>query len=461
MKTMKNKIYIIAMLLGVWVSVGAQNTLSLEKCREMALSYNKELKKADYQKQEAVFNQKAARTAYLPSLSASANMMFIPGMKGFSIPGGFLPTAESAEAAMNGEFTGDSDVWMPGMGLEMDGLMLAYGGFNLTQPLYVGGKIRNSNKQADLGTEIYNSSYNLKYSEVIEKTDQAYWQLVSIDANLKLAQKYIAMLNELEDQLTDMYNVGLVPASEKLKVSVQKNEAELNLVRAKNALKVAKMYLNQTIGRSLNDDISVADTLSKEVQLISTVNGVSLALNQRDEIKILESQVKLSELDKKIALADYLPQVGVSAAYTAFYVKDFAEDIDFQSNFAGQVSIPIFNWGQSRHKQNAAKLKIKQNMTELSNTNEMINLEVEQLKTQIEEVFQAIIISKKSILEAEESLSETRSSFEVGLNTTADLLEAQTNWQEAQVQLIKNLAQYEVLKTSWLRVIGNLYPRAN
>ncbi len=439
----------------------AQNAMTLEECRKQAVEHNKELKKADYQRQEAVANQKTARAAYLPNVSASANAMYLPDVDGFSIPGGFLPTAASEEAALNGEYTGLSNVWSPGMSLGLNNLSVLYGSVTLTQPVYVGGKIKNANKQADAGVQIYEHNYDLKYADIIEKTDQVYWNIASISANVKLAEKYIEMLSELEDQMNQMYELGLTPASEKLKVSVQKNEAELNLLKAKNGLKISKMYMNQILGQDLTTEIEIVDSLSYDTKMMNLNNGIETALTNRDELGILQKQVEISKLDKKIALADFLPQVGISAGYSSYYVSDLVEDPTFSPSFAGQITIPIFHWGEGKHKQDAAKLKILQAQTELDNTNELISLEVQQVKIQIEEAYESIQIAKKNIKEAEESLDETKASFEVGLNTTTDVLNAQADWQGANSKLIEALAQFEVLQTSWQKVTGNLKPVNN
>lgn len=450
------KVIIILSILVCTSQLFAQKTMTLEECRKIAVEYNKELKNAEYQKQEARANQKTARTAYLPNISASANAMYLPDVEGFSIPGGFLPTAASEEAALNGEFTGVSDVWSPGMSLELDNLSVIYGSVSVTQPIYVGGKIRYTNKQADAGVEIFDHNYSLKYSEIIVKTDQIYWNIASISANVKLAEKYIEMLTELEEQMVQMYELGLTPASEKLKVTVQKNEAELNLVKAKNGLKISKMYMNQILGQDLNTEIQIVDSLSYDIKMLDIQNGVSDALSNRDELAILEKQLKIKKYDKKIALADYLPQVGISAGYSSYYVKDLVEDPSFNPSIAGQISIPIFQWGQGKYKQDAAELRIKQAQTNLENTNELISLEVQQVKIQVEEAYESIQIAKKNIAETQESLDETKASFEVGLNTTTDVLNAQARWQSANSQLINALAQFEILQTAWQKVTGNL-----
>ena len=438
-------------------AASGQKIMTLEECRQQAVEFNKELKVAALQNKEAQVNQQVARTAYLPSVGFTSSLMHRPNMDPISMPGYFLQTADSEEDAMNGNFSGTSNVWKPGTTIDTNSLTLINGGFEVSQPVYAGGKIRYSNQQADAGVAIANLALNMKYSDVIEQTDKAFWQVATVEENIKIAEEYIKMLTELEDQMNAMYEVGLQPASEKLRVTVQKNEADLNLLKAKNGLKVAKMYLNQILGQSLDTDIQISHEANADVQMFNFDDGVTQASNKRNELKILEKQKELSELNAKITRADYLPTVGVSAQYTSYWVRDLYEEIDFQPMLAAQVSIPIFQWGQGKKKLHAAQLKVQQAETDLQHTNDLINLEVMQVKVQVEEAYESIRIAQKSVAEAEESMDETRASFEVGLNTTTDMLNSQAKWQEAKAQLTQAVANFEVLKTRWQSVTGNLY----
>ena len=187
----------------------AQKVMTLEECRRQAVEFNKELKNAALQNEEAQVNQKAARTAYLPSIGFTSSLMHRPNMDPISMPGYFLPTAESEGDALNGNFSGTSDVWKPGTNIDLKSLTLIYGGFEINQPIYVGGKIRYSNQQADAGVAIADMALNMKYSDLIEQTDKAFWQVASVEENIKIAEDYIKMLTELEDQMNAMFEVGL------------------------------------------------------------------------------------------------------------------------------------------------------------------------------------------------------------------------------------------------------------
>ena len=433
----------------------SQEILNLDDCREQALLNNKELKKSELQQLEAIENVKMAKTAYLPSIKAEANLMHLMQMEDISMPGGFLPTADNAIDAANGQFTGVSNVYSPGLSIALDNLSIIYGGLSLTQAIYTGGKIKGSNQLAKSALDITELSYQLKYSEVINMTDKAFWTIAMVESSIEVAEEYIKMLTELEDQMKSMYDVGLSPASEKLKVTVKKNEAELQLLKAKNGLKLSKMYLKQILGLPLEKPIEIFYE-NMESHILDLNNGLESAINNRNELKIMSKQVEIAEINKKLALSDYLPQLGLSAQYTGSYISDFKEDLSFSPAIAAQLSIPLFQWGQGKYKQKASQLRIRQAETELSHTSDLVNLEVIQVKLKIEEALEAIHISEKNILEAEESLEETKASFEVGLNTTTDLLNSQADWQKAKSQNIQAISEYKILETEWLKVTGAL-----
>jgi outer membrane protein TolC len=164
----------------------------------------------------------------------------------------------------------------------------------------------------------------------------------------------------------------------------------------------------------------------------------------------------MAEYDKKIIRADYLPTAGLSVQYSGTRIKDLAEDFEYTPLIAGQVSIPLFAWGQGKQKQKSAQIAMMKQQKELEEATEQIKLEVMNVRVQIEEAFQSIKIAEKNIAETEENLEETKISFEVGLNTTTELLNAQVSWMQAKAQLITAKAKFRILETSWLRVTGRL-----
>jgi len=441
-----NKILII---LGLVITIPAlsQKPLSLQESRNLALEFNKSLKMSSMQKVAAEAKRKEIFTNYLPKLEASGNMMHFPSMEDNVIPAMTLPSAANPTGAL-------SDAYFPGMVLETEKLVVLTGALNIVQPIYMGGKIRTANKMAQTGEQIAEQAYQLKEAEVILNTDEAYWNLAAISEKVKLAQKYVKLLDSLEVTLKDSYDLGLVPKSEVLKVTVKKNNAELNLLRAKNGYRIMQMNFCRIIGLPLNTEIEITEQLKNEPTLPSFENGTDEALAKRQELQILDGQAKISSYQKTMAKADFLPQLGAQVGYNHYKVGDIFD----QGNISvgASLKVPVFHWNERKHKVSAAQAQYEQSMLNLSNTQELIQLEVQRAIIQLEEGYEYIMLSKKNKQEAQESLEETQVSFEVGLNTTTDLLNSQAAWQDAVAQEIEALTQFEVLKTKYNKVLGIL-----
>ncbi len=446
---MKKYIYIVrVVLVMIFVSgeLWAQKSLSLEESRNLALEYNKTLKISALQKAEAESQKKEAFTNYLPNIDANGTASYMPTMENIEFPGFQLPT--------DAEGTAESDAYFPGMSLETEKLTILQGGVTAQQAIYAGGQIRLGNKMAQTGVEISEQAYQLQKAEVILNTDEAYWNLAAMNENVKLAEKYVLMLDSLEGQLTDMYELGLVPKSEKLRVTVQKNDAELNLLRARNGYRIMQMNFCQIIGIPLNTVVEVSEKVNSNPSLPDMSGSTDKALSGRQELKILGGQAEISNYQKKMVDAEFLPQLGAQVAYQYSQYGDLYDD--GMVTIGASLSIPIFHWGEKRHKKSAAQARVNQANLNLSNTQELVQLEVQQVMIQLQEGYESILWAQKNKQEAQESLEETQASYEVGLNTTTDLLNAQASWQNAHAREIEALTEFQVLKTKYQKALGLL-----
>ncbi len=453
MKYIQATYALIAALLLLACQLSAQQVISLDSSRAMAVQYNKQLQEARLQISEAEANKKEAFTNYLPKFDASGSGMYLPNIDDIGMPGFFLPTANSAEEAQAGNYSGESDVWFPGFSLGLDEILYYTADVSVSQAVYAGGKIRNANKMADIALGISKNNLELNKSQILEQTDKAYWTVLAVKESLKLAGKYIDLLAELEGQLSDSYELGLVPRSDLLQVRVQKNQAELNEIQARNGLKLAKMQLCQIIGLDVQSDITISDTVMQQTIIPDTSESINMALSLRQELNILEKKIEINELERKNVRADYLPQLGVGASYTYSKVNDLM-DGQWNTMISGQISIPVFHWRESRHRIKAAQLRKEQSMLQLANTRDLISLEVSQALTRLDESIEAIALARKSKAEAEESLEETQIGYDAGLNNITQVLDAQASWQQAHTELIRALANFEIAKAQYKRVSG-------
>lgn len=260
---MKKTTFILAALLSA-ACISAQETLTLEQCREMALKYNKEMAAAARQTESARYTAKSYKGNFFPNFSLSGTGIYSTSDGSLGIAGGNLPTFLPDAT---GQFLPNKGfAYFPGIDLNYKIGMVYMGGVQVEQPLYMGGKIRAAYKMSLLGKEMAQLSETLTASEVIVKTEQAYAQVIKAKEMKKVADKYNAVLTELMKNVESAHKHGLKPQNDVLKVQVKLNESELNIRKADNALRLATMNLCHYIGKPLTADIRTADTFPEVAQ---------------------------------------------------------------------------------------------------------------------------------------------------------------------------------------------------
>ena len=426
---MKRISQLIASLLFLCQGVFAQEYLTLSQCREMALEQNKQLAASVQQIEYARHTASSYKANFFPDFKLNGTGLYSTSKGNFPIQGGnlpvFVPSANGAPTP-NGGFA-----YFPGVDLNYKVGWAYMGGVSVQQPLYMGGKIRSAYKIANLGKEMAFLNKTLTETEVLMNTDRAYAMLIKAQEMQKVTQAYYKTLEELMKNVESAFRHGLKLRNDVLKVQVKLNEAEINKRKAENALRLATMNLCHYIGKPLTSTLTVSDEYPS-VELSKKLNTHDIS--SRPEYNILNKQVEINRQQVKLTRSEMLPQIGVQGSYN--YINGL--DVNGQKFLDGgsftallNVSIPLFHFGERKHKVNAAKAKLQQSLLEQADKNELMLLEVTQAANNLEEAKLECDLADISLEQAEENQRVSAEQFKQGLETLSDHLEAQTLWQQA------------------------------
>lgn len=433
----------------------AQETLSLEQCREMALNYNKEIAASAKQTEGAHYTVKSYKGNFFPNFSINGMGVYSTADGSFGIPGGnlplFLPQA-NGQLAPNGGFA-----YFPGIDLDYKTGAVYMGGIQVEQPLYMGGKIRAAYKMSLLGKEMAKMNEVLTTTEVLLKTDQAYSQVVKAREMKNVADKYHALLAELMKNVESAHRHGLKPQNDVLKVQVKLNDSELSIRKAENALRLATMKLCHLIGKPLNTDIRVSDDFPGiEESLSMEVSDISA----RPEYGILSKQVSIARQQVKLNRSELLPKVGVKGAYNYMHGLEVNDQTLMEKGSFSvflNVSVPLFHFGERSNKVRAAKAKLEQCKLEQENLEEQMLLELMQAANNLDEARLESELSERALQQAEENRRVSKSQYEVGLETLSDHLEAQALWQQAYETKVDARYRLYLSYVAYLKAAGKLH----
>ena len=470
------KLFLLTILLHLTFIVKAQTSLSLDSCRALALTNNKDLLISHEKINAAHYQRKAAFTNYLPNFSATG--AYMRNQKEFSLlnndqkaalsglgsnlagpigqaAAGIIATYPEL-APLISSLSGSLPAALDQAGnslvdaLRTDTRNVYAGAITLTQPLYMGGKIRAYNKITKYAEELARQQHNGGMQEVIMSTDQAYWQVISLVNKKKLAEGYLKLLQQLDSDVEKMIAEGVATKADGLSVRVKVNEAEMTLTKVEDGLSLARMLLCQLCGLDLSSPITLADENMENIPLIPTDThfDLSTAYENRPEIRSLELATQIYKQKVNVTRAEHLPSIALMGNYMVTNPSVFNS---FENKFKGMwnvgvmVQLPIWHWGEGIYKTKAAKAEARIAQYQLQDAREKIELQVNQAAFKVNEAGKKLVMAFKNMEKAEENLRYATLGFREGVIATSNVLEAQTAWLSAQSEKID--AQIDVKLT--------------
>ncbi|MCP3894010.1 MAG: TolC family protein [Bacteroides sp.] len=470
------KVFILTFLLSTTILLRAQSTLSLDSCRALAIANNKELLIGQEKINAAHYQRKAAFTNYLPNLSGTG--AYMRNQKEFSLLNDAQKGALSGlGTSLSGPLQQASQVigqlhpelapllsqlgstMVPALNEAGNSIVDAFrtdtrnvyaGALTLTQPLYMGGKIRAYNKITQYAEELAREQHNSGMQEVILSTDQTYWQVVSLTSKKRLAEGYLKLLQKLDSDVEKMINEGVATKADGLSVRVKVNEAEMTLTKVEDGLSLSKMLLCQLCGIDLSTPITLADEKLENIPTLVVTPSFDMAeaYANRPEIRSLELATKIYHQKVNVVRAEHLPSLALMGNYMVTNPSVFN---GFENKFKGMwnvgvmLQLPIWHWGEGTYKVKAAKAEARIAQYQLEDAKEKIELQVNQSAFKVNEAAKKLSMATKNMEKAEENLRYATLGFEEGVIATSNVLEAQTAWLSAQSDKID--AQIDVKLT--------------
>ena len=478
-------------LLAIGVSpIEAQCVLSLDSCRAMALRNNKQMSVQRVKQEVAKNIRKAARTKYLPHVSAVGGYLYTSkeisllsddnkealSNLGTNTVNQMQTGLSTAMPVLSTLFGGTAPVMamMNGMAgrlnqagqglvneLSTDTRHMFGGAIMVTQPIFMGGAIIAMNKMADLGEDLAANSADARRQETLYQIDQAYWQVVSLRHKQKLAEGFLDLVKKLDSDVQKMIREGVATRSEGLSVSVKVNEAEMAVMKVNDGLTLSKMLLCQLCGLPVNEQVTLADEETEQIAAVEPSEDFQKGdyLEYRPELKMLQNVVDISHQTTNLLKAGNLPQVLLVGGYSATnpnVYNGFQRKLSGAWNIAVMMRVPIWNWGDVAYKVRAAKGATTIATLELEEAREKMELQVSQSNFRVNEANKKLQMAKASQQKAEENLRTANLGFQEGVISSTTVMEAQTAWLQAQSQRIDAEIDVKLSRVNLQKSLGTL-----
>ena len=428
--------------------------VSLDSCRRMAIANNKEIIQQQIKIEQAGYQRKQAEAAYLPSLNFEGGYIFNQKKLSLVDQDQLLPTksfnpatgtydfnlltdpATGMPIMNNGQPIPSQVALLPKSALTYDVHNVFAASLTLTQPIYMGGKIRAMNNITHYAEQLAQSMHSTKVQDVVYSVDEAYWRVVSLVAKQKLAESYLKLVKNLDDDVQKMINQGVATRANKLTVDVKVNEANVALAKVNNGVELSRMALNQLCGLPIHSRFTLEDENKKEV--VGSLHATHVVMDsvyaRRHEIRSLELAAKIYDEKAKVAKSEMLPQVAAFAAYHASNPNSyngFENKFGFAFSMGAMVKVPLWHWGGLSNKYKEALAESRLQKVKIEDAREKISLQVNQATFRYEEAWKTFDKTKSNLIEANENLRCSQLAFREGVANLETVIAAQTAWLQA------------------------------
>jgi outer membrane protein len=307
-------------------------------------------------------------------------------------------------------------------------------------PLFTGGMIVNRVRQAHLAAEAIELQSDRDLNQVDFDVARSWSDLAKAREYLDLLRRARETTAEHVRMARDYHEAGFLVSSEILRAEVYLAEMDEMLARAVNGARLAQAALNFHLGIAQE----TAHELGAMPPLPPMAGGLEVwsnrALDTRSDLSAARKQLKAGELEGQVAIAAFLPTVGLQGAY------DYYDDTVFGTaegsySLKAALTLNIFRGGSDRARLAQARHQARAWRQDVERFEEGVRLELQQAWGDLESSRLRQQAAEAALEAGRENLRVTENRFREGVARMIDLLDAETALREVEVREL--VARYD------------------
>lgn len=327
--------------------------------------------------------------------------------------------------------------------------------FTASQNIYDFGRTSSQVKFQQYNTESSRSDLQDVTDQVVFNVQQAYYGLLQAERNRVVAGDTVKQFEQHLAQARGFYEVGTRALFDVTKAEVDLSNARLNLIRAENSVRLARVTLNNALGVPNAPEYSIEDNLSYQPYLLTFEEAIKRAYENRPDLLSLLARKQAAEQSISLARSDYYPFLTGNASYG--WTGNSFSDQEEGWGVGASLNFPIFSGFLTRYQvqEAQANLKVLNSNEEILRQN--ILLGVQQSALNIKEAEERISTAALTVRQAEENLAIANGRYQAGVGNPIEVTDALVNFNNAKTTYNQALYDYKVAQAAMDRAIGVKY----
>jgi outer membrane protein len=301
--------------------------------------------------------------------------------------------------------------------------------------------------------------HNTALQDVALLTVESYYNLLAARSFHQLAEETVRQRDYQLRLAQARHSAGVVSKSDVLRAETEKADAELNLVRARNAVEVTQGRLATAMGVYVSTSFQIADLPEShyEQQIDDMRVLLDEAARNRPELKTALAQVRTQEAAVRLAESRYWPALAVDTGL-GWIGRSFPPD-QRQWTVGAAIDLPLFTGFDRNYQLHASKADLDRALAARQIVLQGVELEVWTAYWQSIEATQAIGAAERFVASAEESARVAEGEYKNGTGSIIGLIDAQTQRTVARDRLIQARLDWRTAIARLERAVGRSLTR--
>jgi outer membrane protein len=406
-----------AVLAAVAVSqASAQETaprlLTLDEAVHLAIANNRPLQIAGLEVSKAKLDVAQTKTKRLPAFSGTVLGSELLNEVSFTFKEGAFGTFPSTGPIPNK----DTKITTP---QRPTALVVS----QVTQPLSQLYKIHLGIRAQEVATKVTSEKARAQRQSVVHDVRQAYYAVLQTQSALGVAEANVKQYQELDRVVQQRLSQEATLKSESLDVKAKLAHERYSVVQQQNTLNTRKEYLNDLIGRDIRTEFTVEQVPAASFDEIELKMAQGKALSQRPEIKQAELSVKQAEYSRRMAKADYIPDIGVAFNYLSpFNVDVLPKNV---TSIGLEMKWEPWDWGRRKDAVNQKKIVETEAQVQLRDAQSKVLMDVNNRFRKLGESRTLIAVAEAEANAADERMREVTDRYQQQAVLLTDVLKQQ------------------------------------
>lgn len=252
----------------------------------------------------------------------------------------------------------------------------------------------------------------------------AYYDLLETEKMITVTEKEVQRFESHLKVAQDLYADGVITKNDLLQAEVRLSDAKQRLLTTKNKRSVNVSNINNILSRPINAALQVVDVSMDDSNVIELEKAWETAEKERREIKIIDHELKIIDLEEKATKSEYYPKLFAQGGYN--FTENRYQFPEGNWSLILGIDLNLFSGWSTKAEVVKVLHRREQLLEEKRKLMDDIKLEVEKSYLDLKNALEKILVTKGATNQAEENLRINKIKYEEGIGTSTDVIDAIT-----------------------------------